>query len=123
MPRGFLAGMVAAIFGKRPPPAPGAPSSSPRPPGEPFEFEVEDVFTITGRGTVATGRITRGRIAVGDEIAFRSPKGDEIRSRVGAIEAFRKTVKEAGEGETVGLLLAKAVPPGALVRGVRFERG
>ena len=99
-----------------------SPAPAPRVTGEPFEFEVEDVFTITGRGTVATGRVARGRIAVGDEIAFTSPQGERVERRVVGVEAFRKIVTEAKEGDTVGLLLAKPVPLDVLVRGVRLER-
>ena len=128
LPRGFFGGLMAAVFGKRPASAPKESSARPtddpssRPTGEPFEFEVEDVFTITGRGTVATGRVTKGRIAVGDDVSFKSAKGEVIKTRIGAIEAFRKTVKEAKEGETVGLLFAKSVAKDVLVRGVRIER-
>jgi elongation factor Tu len=110
------------IFGKKTVATPPPPVTAARGSGGPFEFEVEDVFTITGRGTVATGRITKGRIAVGDEIVFKSPKGDLVQRRIAAIEAFRKIIQEASEGETVGLLLAKPVPFDVLVRGVRFER-
>jgi len=123
LPKGFFGGLLEAVFGKRRARTePTAAASPARPAGEPFEFEVEDVFTITGRGTVATGRVTKGRIAVGDDVSFKSAKGDVIKSRINAIEAFRKTVKEASEGETVGLLLAKPVDLGVLVRGVRIER-
>jgi elongation factor Tu len=90
--------------------------------GEPFAFEVEDVFTITGRGMVATGRVTRGRIAKDDEISFRSPSGEVIRRRIVAIETLGKMVESANEGDTVGLLFTKPVPFDVLVRGVVFER-
>ena len=122
LPKGFFAALVEGVFGKRTPPSPLAPPTAAQGTGEPFEFEVEDVFTITGRGTVATGRVTRGRIAVGDEISFRAPKGETVKRRIAGIEAFRRTLQEAREGETVGLLLAKPVPLDVLVRGVRFER-
>lgn len=88
----------------------------------PFAFEVEDIFTITGRGTVATGRVSRGSISVGDEVAFLSPKGDRVKLRVSGIESFRKIVQVANEGETVGLLFGKPVSTDVLVRGVILER-
>jgi hypothetical protein len=129
MPKGFFASLVGTIFGKRPGAAEagGAPTveAAPKSTGSsaaPFAFEVEDVFSITGRGTVATGRVTRGSIAIGDEIAFRSPKGDLVTRRITGIEAFRKIVQVANEGDTVGLLLGKTVPSDVLVRGVIFER-
>jgi hypothetical protein len=130
MPRGFFGGLMTAVFGKRRSSASEKPAgstryepeASARSAGEPFSFEVEDIFTITGRGMVTTGRVTRGRIAVGDEVKFQSPKGELVKRRIVAIEAFRKTVKEANEGETVGLLFSKPVPADVLVRGARFER-
>jgi elongation factor Tu len=88
-----------------------------------FAFEVADVFTITGRGTVAAGHVTRGSIAVGDEIMFRSPKGELVKRRVSGIEAFKKIVQVANEGDHVGILLiGKPVPSDVLVPGVVFER-
>ena len=125
MPRGFFAALLGAVFGRRAEqPATASESSAPSSSAsrKPFAFEVEDVFSITGRGTVATGRVSRGSIAVGDEIAFQSPKGERVQRRIAGIEAFRKVVKVANEGETVGLLLAQSVPFDVLVRGVVFER-
>ena len=87
-----------------------------------FAFEVEDVFTITGRGMVATGRVTRGQITKGDEISFRSPKGEVVRRRIVGIETLGKIVDTANEGDTVGLLFTKPVAFDVLVRGVVFER-
>ena len=88
----------------------------------PFAFEVEDVFTITGRGMVATGRVTRGSIARNDEVSFRSPSGEVIRRRIIGIETLGKIVDSAREGDTVGLLFAKPVGFDVLVRGTVFER-
>lgn len=134
MPKGFFASLLGGIFGTRSAPtgpnlpAPQAPpaetTASPRPESSTgaFAFEVEDIFTITGRGTVATGRISRGSISVGDEVAFLSPKGDRVKLRVSGIESFRKIVQVANEGDTVGLLLAKPVSPEVLVRGTILER-
>ena len=105
----------AATPSTRTPADPGTSTAS-------FAFEVEDVFTITGRGMVATGRVIRGRIAKGDEISFRSPQGEVIRRRIVGIETLGKIVETANEGDTVGLLFTKPVAFDVLVRGVVFER-
>ncbi|MBI6546115.1 MAG: elongation factor Tu [Cyanobacteria bacterium NC_groundwater_1444_Ag_S-0.65um_54_12] len=71
---------------------------------KPFLMPVEDVFSITGRGTVATGRIERGKIKVQDEveiIGFR----DTRKSIVTGVEMFRKTLDEGVAGDNVGILL------------------
>ena len=67
-----------------------------------FELEVEDVFTISGRGTVVTGTISKGTISVGDEVLVFN---NGIRTQVLGIEMFRKQCDVATEGENVGLLL------------------
>ncbi len=67
-----------------------------------FEFVIEDVFSITGRGTVVTGRVTRGIIRVNDEVTI-TPSG--IRTVVTGIEQFRKTLDYAQQGDNAGLLL------------------
>ncbi|MFO0396635.1 MAG: elongation factor Tu [Gemmatimonadota bacterium] len=71
---------------------------------KPFIMPVEDVFTITGRGTVATGRIERGKIKVGEEVAvvgFNS----SAKTVVTGVEMFRKLLDEGFAGDNVGLLL------------------
>ncbi len=71
---------------------------------KPFLMPVEDVFTITGRGTVGTGRVERGRVKVGDEVeivGFRESK----KSVVTGIEMFRKLLDEGIAGDNVGVLL------------------
>ena len=70
-----------------------------------FELTVEDVFSISGRGTVVTGRVSRGEISQGDRVLIRCRDGRVQESRVGGIEAFRKTMKTARAGEIVGVLL------------------
>jgi elongation factor Tu len=65
---------------------------------------VEDVFSITGRGTVATGRIDRGKIKVGDEVHLVG-FGSEKRSVVTGVEMFRKLLDEGQAGDNAGLLL------------------
>ncbi|MGE0161436.1 MAG: elongation factor Tu [Gemmatimonadales bacterium] len=71
---------------------------------KPFLMPVEDVFSITGRGTVATGRIERGTVKVGDEIQIVGMGGDK-KSVVTGIEMFRKLLDEGRAGDNAGLLL------------------
>ena len=71
---------------------------------KPFLMPVEDVFSITGRGTVATGRIERGRIKVGEEVALVG-FGSEKKTVVTGVEMFRKLLDDGQAGDNVGLLL------------------
>jgi elongation factor Tu len=71
---------------------------------KPFLMPVEDVFSITGRGTVATGRIERGRIKVGEEVALVG-FGAAKKSVVTGVEMFRKLLDDGQAGDNVGLLL------------------
>jgi elongation factor Tu len=71
---------------------------------KPFLMPVEDVFSITGRGTVATGRIDRGKVKTGDEVALVG-FGSEKKSVVTGVEAFRKLLDDGRAGDNVGLLL------------------
>jgi elongation factor Tu len=70
----------------------------------PFLMPVEDVFSITGRGTVATGRIERGIVKVGDTIAIVG-MGSDKSTTVTGVEMFRKLLDEGQAGDNVGLLL------------------
>jgi len=82
---------------------------------KPFLMPVEDVFSITGRGTVGTGRVERGKVKVGDKVEVVGIK-DTMETVVTGVEMFRKLLDEAEAGDNVGLLL----------RGVdkdRLERG
>jgi len=82
----------------------------------PFLMPIEDVFTITGRGTVATGRVERGTIKIGDEVEIVGLSADRKKTVVTGLEMFRKTLDFAAAGENVG----------ALLRGVQraeIERG
>ena len=72
---------------------------------KPFLMPVEDVFTITGRGTVATGRVERGTLHVGDELEIVGISEDTQKTVVTGIEMFRKTLDDAEAGDNVGLLL------------------
>jgi elongation factor Tu len=71
---------------------------------KPFLMPVEDVFSITGRGTVATGRIEKGKIKVGEEIALVG-FGSDKKSVVTGVEMFRKLLDDGQAGDNVGLLL------------------
>jgi elongation factor Tu len=71
---------------------------------KPFLLPVEDVFTITGRGTVATGRIDRGKIKIGEEVALIG-FGSDKKSVVTGVEMFRKLLDAGEAGDNVGLLL------------------
>jgi elongation factor Tu len=72
---------------------------------KPFLMPVEDVFTITGRGTVITGRIERGIVKVNEEVEIVGIREGAIKSTVTGVEMFRKLLDEGQAGENVGLLL------------------
>ena len=72
---------------------------------KPFMMPVEDVFTITGRGTVASGRIDRGEIKIGDEVEIVGLKPEVLKSTVTGLEMFRKTLDLGEAGDNVGVLL------------------
>ncbi|MBA2954367.1 elongation factor Tu [Nocardioides sp. MAH-18] len=72
---------------------------------KPFLMPVEDVFTITGRGTVITGRIERGIVKVGEEVEIVGIREESQKSTVTGVEMFRKLLDEGQAGENVGLLL------------------
>ena len=72
---------------------------------KPFLLPVEDVFTITGRGTVATGRVERGVIAVGDNVEIVGIKAEKKTSTITGLEMFRKLLDKAFAGDNVGALL------------------
>jgi elongation factor Tu len=77
----------------------------PRPVDQPFLMSVEDVFSITGRGTVATGRIERGRIKVGEGIEIVGLQDAPLTSTVTGVEMFRKLLDAGEAGDNAGLLL------------------
>jgi len=72
---------------------------------KPFLLSVEDVFSITGRGTVATGRVERGRIRLGEEVEIVGLTTQTRKSVVTGLEMFRKTLDEAVAGDNAGILL------------------
>ncbi|HTQ26699.1 MAG TPA: elongation factor Tu [Puia sp.] len=77
----------------------------PRPVDQPFLMSVEDVFSITGRGTVATGRIERGRVKVGEGVEIVGLMEKPLNSTVTGVEMFRKLLDEGEAGDNAGLLL------------------
>lgn len=77
----------------------------PRPVDQPFLLPVEDVFSITGRGTVATGRVERGVINSGDPVEIIGLGTEKMTSTVTGVEMFRKILDRGEAGENVGLLL------------------
>jgi len=98
---------------------------------KPFLMPVEDVFSITGRGTVATGRIERGVVKVGEEVQLVGFNAEK-RSTVTGVEMFRKLLDEGRAGDNVGLLLRGVAKdevergmvlakPGSITPHTRFE--
>ncbi len=75
---------------------------------KPFSMAVEDVFSISGRGTVATGRIERGRVHVGEEVEVVGLRPAVSKTVVTGVEMFRKELDEGQAGDNVGLLLRGA---------------
>ncbi|OUM99087.1 MAG: translation elongation factor Tu [Paenibacillaceae bacterium ZCTH02-B3] len=72
---------------------------------KPFLMSVEDVFTITGRGTVATGRVERGTVKVGDEVEIVGLSEETKKTVVTGVEMFRKMLDQAQAGDNIGALL------------------
>ena len=83
---------------------------------QPFLMPVEDVFTITGRGTVATGRVERGTLHLNDELEILGVKEDVQKTVVTGIEMFRKQLDEAQAGDNIGALL-RGINRDQIVRG------
>jgi elongation factor Tu len=99
---------------------------------KPFLMPIEDVFTITGRGTVVTGRVERGVLKVNEEVEIVGIKPKAIKTTVTGVEMFRKLLDEARAGENVGLLLRGVkreevergqvvVKPGSITPHTEFE--
>jgi elongation factor Tu len=82
-----------------------------RPIDKPFLMPIEDVFSISGRGTVVTGRVERGKIKVGDEVEIVGLRDEPIKTVATGVEMFRKVLDEGIAGDNIGILL----------RGVRKE--
>ena len=84
---------------------------------KPFLMPVEDVFSITGRGTVATGRIERGVVNTGEEVSIIGLKAENLKSVCTGVEMFRKILDQGMAGDNVGLLL-RGVDKNAIERGM-----
>ena len=83
---------------------------------KPFLMSVEDIFTITGRGTVATGRVERGKVKTGEEVEIVGIK-ETRKSVVTGVEMFRKTLDEGEAGDNVGVLL-RGIEKDDILRGM-----
>jgi len=83
---------------------------------KPFLMSIEDVFSITGRGTVGTGRIERGKVKVGEEVEIVGMRPEVNKTVVTGVEMFRKLLDEGQAGDNVGLLL-RGVEKDDLERG------
>ena len=83
---------------------------------KPFLMAIEDVFSISGRGTVATGRIERGKVAVGEEVEIVGIKPEIGKTVITGVEMFRKEMEEGQAGDNVGLLL-RGVDKESIERG------
>ena len=84
---------------------------------KPFLMPVEDIFSITGRGTVATGRIERGVINVGEAVDILGMQEEKLGSTVTGVEMFRKLLDTGQAGDNVGLLL-RGIDKDAIERGM-----
>ena len=89
----------------------------PRAIDKPFLMPVEDVFSITGRGTVATGRIETGVVHTGDEVQIIGLGAENLKSVVTGVEMFRKILDEGQAGDNVGLLL-RGIDKNEIKRGM-----
>ncbi len=83
----------------------------------PFLMPVEDVFSITGRGTVATGRVERGVIKVGEPVEIIGMQEQKLTSTVTGVEMFRKLLDQAQAGDNAGVLL-RGIEKEAIERGM-----
>lgn len=72
---------------------------------KPFLMPIEDVFTITGRGTVVTGRVERGTIKVNDKVQIVGLTDETIETVATGVEMFRKLLDQAEAGDNIGVLL------------------
>ena len=99
---------------------------------KPFLMPVEDVFTITGRGTVATGRVERGVVKVGDEVQIIGLQEEVKKTIVTGVEMFRKLLDQAVAGDNIGVLLRGVerkdvergqvlAKPGSITPHIKFE--
>jgi translation elongation factor EF-Tu-like GTPase len=74
-------------------------------PTGPFRLEIQDVFSITGRGTVVTGTVVSGRVSVGDVVGVRRADGSRLEHTVNGLEASQGRITSAGPGDHIGVLM------------------
>lgn len=99
-------GLFSKIFGGNENTTPQAPAT-PVPEldkSQPGSMVIDDIFTVTGRGTIVTGKIENGFFYVGQKVAVVTETG-EIPTIIAGVEQFRKTLPYAGPGENVGILI------------------
>ena len=70
-----------------------------------FRLEIEDVFSIMGRGTVVTGTVASGQVSVGDRLGLSRADGSRVQVTVTGLEAFQRILTTAGVGDHIGVLL------------------
>jgi len=78
---------------------------------------IQDVFTITGRGIVATGQVSEGALSVGDDIIVKRHGKDDVYTKVKGIEVYRKLINEARKGDNIGILFADTINREEVQRG------
>jgi elongation factor Tu len=96
----------------------------PRDNEKPFLMSIEDVFTITGRGTVATGRIETGVINTADPVEILGMGDEKLTSTITGVEMFRKILDRGEAGDNVGLLLRRGMviaKPGTITPHTKFK--
>ena len=101
---------------------------------KPFLLAIEDIFSITGRGTVVTGRVERGKIKIGDAVEIVGMNSDTRKTVATGLEMFRKTLDESQAGDNIGVLLRGVdktevergqvlAAPGSITPHTKFEAG
>lgn len=101
---------------------------------KPFLLAIEDIFSITGRGTVVTGRVERGKIKIGDPVEIVGMNSDTRKTVATGLEMFRKTLDESQAGDNIGVLLRGVdktevergqvlAAPGSITPHTKFEAG
>jgi len=101
---------------------------------KPFLLAIEDIFSITGRGTVVTGRVERGKIKIGDPVEIVGMNSDTRKTVATGLEMFRKTLDESQAGDNIGVLLRGVdktevergqvlAVPGSITPHTKFEAG
>jgi elongation factor Tu len=115
----LFCGVPLEVSGTAPAPVRAARPAQSGDANGPFELDVEDTFSIRGRGTIVTGRIASGTVRPGDELVVEGPRGT-IRTRCKGVEMFRKVLDKAVAGDQVGLLL-EGIEKDDVARGTRIR--